>query len=299
MIPTLALAALLATVTPVATTTECGTVFSTDTPPVQGGRAIVCYWHFPEGTPSAYTGCGSTPRISYSTVGTHEATLTVCWADQTTLCNATTVAVDVVSAITTIDWAEINPATAYVGQPVDLFATATGPEPLTYRWTVPGRGVFTGAMVTLDTTGWTAANYNVSLVVSSSLSGTSATWSGTLMLLTPPPAAFAARCPSGTCMFETGEWVTFTYTGTASPTLWQYDWDGNGSFEQTSTAKVLSHAYELESWVFYPSLRVTYGGGQVYTFQHLLPLMVLNPYGLVFRDGFEAGTTARWSARRP
>ena len=137
--------------TPTVTTPERGTVLSTDTQPAQDTNPVVCTWQFQAGDPPAYTGCGTTPPVRWSQAGIYTATLTVCWQNAPSICSSLDRQIEVLASTTTIVSAEVIPSLTYVGQPVDLLALASGPPPLTYTWTIPGRGTYSGAVVTLDT----------------------------------------------------------------------------------------------------------------------------------------------------
>lgn len=98
------------------------------------------------------------------------------------------------------------------------------------RGQVVDEPVFTDAFESGDTTGWSSTN-GVSIVT------------------------FAAQCP-GDCLFDTGQTITFDVVVQGNPTLYEYDWDGNGSFEESSPTVVTTHAYAAAG-SFVPRLRVS------------------------------------------
>ncbi|HEX4956396.1 MAG TPA: PKD domain-containing protein [Thermoanaerobaculia bacterium] len=105
---------------------------------------------------------------------------------------------------------------------------------------------------------------------------------------------FAADCPGGFCLFDVGEAVPFRHQVQGSPTTCAYDWDGDGFTDQVAGAAVATHVYSLPG-SFTPRLTVT-AGTQTASAAVPLPVIVF-PSGPVplFADGFESGTTQRWS----
>ncbi|HEX4953885.1 MAG TPA: ATPase, T2SS/T4P/T4SS family [Thermoanaerobaculia bacterium] len=105
---------------------------------------------------------------------------------------------------------------------------------------------------------------------------------------------FAADCPGGFCLFDVGEAVPFRHQVQGSPTTYAYDWDGDGFTDQVAGAPVATHSYSAPG-SFTPRLTVT-AGTQTASAAVPLPVIVF-PSGTVplFADGFESGTTQRWS----
>jgi PKD repeat protein len=60
------------------------------------------------------------------------------------------------------------------------------------------------------------------------------------------------------CDFQVGQEITFDETVLGSPTSYQYDWDGNGSFEQTSSTPVTKHTYSAVG-LYIPVMKVFRG----------------------------------------
>ena len=62
-------------------------------------------------------------------------------------------------------------------------------------------------------------------------------------------------CFGGGCVGDAGVPITFSQTISGSPDFYDYDWDGNGTFEETSPTLVTSHTYPANG-VFTPVARV-------------------------------------------
>ncbi len=85
---------------------------------------------------------------------------------------------------------------------------------------------------------------------------------------------FRARCSFGVCTFQVGAPVTFDQQVSGDPDLYEYDWDGNGSFEVSSSVPVTTHTYTSPFLTgFRPQMRISRGGEQV-TFIHLEAITV-------------------------
>ena len=73
---------------------------------------------------------------------------------------------------------------------------------------------------------------------------------------------FSAVCPFGICLFCAGqEAVGFTLQVSGVPATYEYDWDGNGSFEESSSTPVTSHTF-FTTGTFTPQARVSEGAQQ-------------------------------------
>ena len=83
-------------------------------------------------------------------------------------------------------------------------------------------------------------------------------------------------CFIGECAALTGQAVGFTYDVVGSPDFYDYDWDGNGSFEDTdNTLPVTTHTFNAPG-SFKPVLRVRQGSEQA-TFTHVNTIAVSTP----------------------
>lgn len=83
----------------------------------------------------------------------------------------------------------------------------------------------------------------------------------TITQITPLVAQFLAHiafCIGDTCFVETNSQIPFTDTSTGAE-LWDYDWDGNGIFEDAgNTAPKTAHAYATPG-IYTPKLKVRRG----------------------------------------
>ena len=79
--------------------------------------------------------------------------------------------------------------------------------------------------------------------------------------ITPLAANFRASlfCQAGTCFADVGQSINFADLSTGPPDTWDYDWDGNGTFEDAgNTSPVTAHTYS-SAGSFKPVLRVRRG----------------------------------------
>ncbi|MCH9649119.1 MAG: PKD domain-containing protein [Deltaproteobacteria bacterium] len=67
-------------------------------------------------------------------------------------------------------------------------------------------------------------------------------------------------CQAGSCFADVNEPITFNDTSTGPPSFWDYDWDGNSTFEDNNnTSPVTTHTY-TSTGNFTPRLRVRLNG---------------------------------------
>ena len=92
--------------------------------------------------------------------------------------------------------------------------------------------------------------------------------------VTPLVAHFLAVCPFGSCFFTTAENVPFTDASTGAET-YEYDWDGNGTVDQTSSTPVTSHRFTVANTNpgYTPKLTVK-RGSESNTFTHPLQIFI-------------------------
>ncbi len=77
--------------------------------------------------------------------------------------------------------------------------------------------------------------------------------------VTPLKAQFSPQCPGGFCIFSANSPIAFTDASTGAE-LWDYDWDGNGTFEDAgNTSPRASHTYATAVGDVTPKLRVRRG----------------------------------------
>ncbi len=99
---------------------------------------------------------------------------------------------------------------------------------------------------------------------------------------------FKAGCSFGVCAFNTGQAVSFTTAVTGNPDLYEYDWDGNNVYEESSATAVLSHAYNSVG-VFTPRMRIT-RGTETEIFTHAKSLTISAASGQVTLSGPSGGS---------
>ncbi|MCB1035364.1 MAG: PKD domain-containing protein, partial [Acidobacteria bacterium] len=88
---------------------------------------------------------------------------------------------------------------------------------------------------------------------------------------TPLEADFSASlfCQISVCFADTGESITFDDASVGSPDFWDYDWDGDGDFEDTGNATpVTAHTYGASD-VYFPTLRIRRGAAMDLYEDHL------------------------------
>lgn len=69
---------------------------------------------------------------------------------------------------------------------------------------------------------------------------------------------FRATCPLGFCVFDTGDTVSFNVNVDGTPIAYDYDWDGDGTYEETSATEIDMHIFCTDGR-FEPVLRVRRG----------------------------------------
>lgn len=160
--------------------------------------------------------------------------------------------------------------TGYVGWNAD---PVTGPNPL---------HVYTPAEVDAACGGQLPCTFQVKVSVRNCLSDPAGIESAVLQVtiteLTPLHAEFKAQavCQVAPCTptFTAGEAITFLDSSTGAE-LYDYDWDGDGSFEDPNHATpVTSHTYP-SAGTFSPRLRVRRGSSETDTYIH--PAITINP----------------------
>lgn len=65
----------------------------------------------------------------------------------------------------------------------------------------------------------------------------------------PNLTQFVADACAGLCVYPAGVPLSFRHHGSGIATTWRYDWDGNGSFEQTAARPVTSHSFGVGFFV--------------------------------------------------
>lgn len=87
----------------------------------------------------------------------------------------------------------------------------------------------------------------------------------TITVTTPLKAQFAPQCPGGFCAISANFDLPFTDLSTGAE-FWDYDWDGNGSYEDAgNTVPRASHAWATVG-TYHPKLRVRRGASEQDTY---------------------------------
>jgi PKD repeat protein len=76
------------------------------------------------------------------------------------------------------------------------------------------------------------------------------------------------------CDFSPTQAVNFDVQVEGDPTEYQYDWDGDGSYEQVSATKITSHTYAVRDTPYFPRLRLKRGVELTEPFIHGVPINV-------------------------
>lgn len=87
---------------------------------------------------------------------------------------------------------------------------------------------------------------------------------------------FKAICPFGACAFTTSDTISFEIEASGEPTKYEYDWDGNGTFDSSGapTDGIVTHTYsQTSSTGFKPVLKIT-RGTETATMQHEAKIIV-------------------------
>ncbi|HEV7670855.1 MAG TPA: PKD domain-containing protein [Thermoanaerobaculia bacterium] len=101
----------------------------------------------------------------------------------------------------------------------------------------------------------------------------------TILQISPLTASFAAVngsgvfCFGGGCLGTIGQAIAFTDDSHGAQ-FYDYDWDGNGSYEEAGrTTPQTTHTYSAEG-SFFPKLRVRRGASEETVFTHALPIII-------------------------
>ena len=253
---------------------------------VTGRPALSYAWEVRSGQ-NALVASGSNPSLTWTSQpadspGTYTATVTVSNQDgtQSKSTNVTLLALPVLAftnptnALITTDPITSGPVTFHApastgatswqwdfgdGPPVTLTDPITGPNP-THSYATAGQKVVKVKIwncVTGDVAGLTSLPITITVTP------------------TPLSAGFEAQnCAGfqGACSFAVGSTVTFANSSSGGPDTYDYDWDGNGIYEDAGHGSpVTSHTYAAAASHFFPKVKV-HRGAETAVFTHGKPL---------------------------
>src|SRR2546421_1556435 len=234
------------------------------------GASITSYEWDLDGNGSFETDTGSTPTVShtYATHGTYQVGLRV--TDDAGETGTKTVPLIVTQPPTVTLAASPNPVPA--GSQLDLTATASDPDPggsiVKYEWDLDGDGTFdsnTGTTPTTSTTLSSPGTYTLRVRVTdadraTAVAPVTVTVDPVGTTDQPPVASFST--PS---LVVAGQPATLDASGSSDPdgTVTQYEWDfdNNGTYEQTTTSPTVNHAFPRPAGQVTVGLRVTDNSG--------------------------------------
>lgn len=218
-------------------------------------------WSFQDGAPGSST-TQNPQNVVFNTAGQKTVTLTATNAVGT--CPPVQKVINVTPPVPPVCNFTWTPQFPIVGELVTFIDGSTG-QPAQWSWTfqngVPPASASQNPQASFLTTG----NKTVTLVASNS-SGSCPTVQKTVEVGTSVPLAitnFKASCPLGDCFgFQVGVPISFSTIVTGGPLAYDYDWDGNGVFEETSASAVASHTY-CATGSYEPVLRIRRGSQSV------------------------------------
>jgi PKD repeat protein len=110
---------------------------------------------------------------------------------------------------------------------------------------------------------------------------------------------FRPICPFGICEFECGETVGFLQDYQGQPQTYSYDWNGDGTFDQTSATVQATHVYHTAGAGFQPRVKVVSGTQEItYTSPSSMTVFDVGCDAVdlpIFTDGFESGDLSAWT----
>ena len=158
----------------------------------------------------------------------------------------------------------ISPALPTAGTDVTVTAQATGRAPIRFSWSLePDSKTFEGPSFLWNTSSAKAGTRRLSLTLTNAAGTTTTTRTFTLR---PQPLvlAFGPVCPDALCFFRAGDAVTFLTRTSSEVARFAYDWNADGTFEETSDSPVTAHTFASPG-TYRPRLRMT-SAGKVETF---------------------------------
>ena len=206
-------------------------------------------WLFNFGVPGAST--DPAPEVAWSVAGPKLVELEVCNAQG---CDTQLETVAVESAEPRITQLYAEPSPALASSEVFLITEVLGQPPITYRWTTP-TGELAGNPATWQTAGLDPGTYSITLRAEN---GSGFAVAAVLVDLLSATdlwiSTWEAVCPVG-CVFNASTAVEFLLAYTGEPTLFSYDWNGDGIVDESSSSPVPEHAYPLNG-IYSPHVRI-------------------------------------------
>lgn len=250
-------------------------------------------WTFQDGTPALWTDA-TPPGVTFASVGEKTVTLTVC--DIFLHCSTSQQTVTVRDPSPTGATASATPTIALRGEVVALHGFAEGQSPLVFTWTTP-EGLLVGQDAGWNTAATVAGTYTVALAVSNV--GASKALNTVEVVVRPGFVRdWRAVCDTPPCSADPGDPVSFVLeTGPVAIAQYEYDWNGDGTYEETATRQLASWRYAAPG-VFHPRVRLTLtdGSSEVFVTDDALTIRAVDN-GYLFGEDFEAsGDSSRWSA---
>lgn len=214
------------------------------------GATLTRYeWDFGDGTPAQTT---TSPTVTHTYAARGQVTVRLSVTDSANETGTTTLPLTVTRPPTVSLSATPNPAQALV--PVALSATASDPDPggsiTKYEWDLDGDGTYetdTGVVPATSTTFAVAGTYTVRVRVTDA-DGATATDSVPVLVqpvgATNQPPTASLSVPGVAVVNQP---VTLDAGGSSDPdgSITKYEWDfnGDGTYDQTTTTSTVSHSF--------------------------------------------------------
>lgn len=217
---------------------------------VAGAPPLVLSWKLPGGVTSA-----SNPVVFRVPPGTRRVSLSLSVTNPAG--NATLpVAFNVLDPKPRAS-IRLTPSPLFVGQTLSAGAVVTGKPPFQFRWALAPEGL-TSSNPTFSwpTAGATAGSRRLTLTITNAFGSQTLS---TTFRLSPRPliVTFKPTCPD-LCFFPAGSPVPFELVTSTSVSRYEYDWNGDGTFEASSASAVASHVFSAPG-SYRPRVKVTAG----------------------------------------
>lgn len=214
-------------------------------------------WSFQDGTPVSST-TQNPQNVVFNSTGVKTVTLTA--TNTVGTCPPVQKLITVTPPVPPVCNFTWTPQFPVVGEAVTFLDSSTG-QPTQWSWTFQNGTPPTSAAQNPQASFGTAGNKTVTLVATNT-SGSCPSVQKIVEVSTSVPLAitnFKASCPLGDCFsFHVGTPISFSTIVAGEPLAYDYDWTGDGSFEETSATAVASHTY-CATGSFEPVLRIRRG----------------------------------------